>query len=47
MFGLKISTVTGVSCAGILDALFSFPVTSTDTGGKLHLIGHRFQVFFA
>lgn len=47
MFGLKISTVTGASCAAVLDALFSFLVTSMDTRGKLHLFRQRFQVFCA
>lgn len=46
MFGLKISTVTGASGADILDAQFSFPVTSIDTSRRLNLFRQRFQVFY-
>lgn len=45
MFGLSISTVIGAHSADILDALFSFPVTSIDTKGRLHSFRQRFQVF--
>lgn len=46
MFGLSISTVIGAPSAGILDALFSFLVTSIETKGKLHSFRQRFQVFY-
>lgn len=46
MFGLSISTVIGAHSAVILDALFSFLVTSIDTKGQLHSFTQRFQVFY-
>lgn len=46
MFSLSISTVIGAHSADILDALFSFLVTSIDTKGKLHWFRQGSQVFY-
>lgn len=47
MFGLSISTVMGAHSADVLDALFSFLITSIDIKGKLQSFRRRYQVFYA